>query len=57
MPDSSAYRPLTCGKAVCEFSTASTGPAPVSVNLLITPSVGCSPADRFELRDGRFYQG
>jgi hypothetical protein len=46
--------PLTGRGAICEFSTASTDPAPVAVSLLITPSVGCSPAERFELRDGRF---
>ncbi|WP_067034300.1 hypothetical protein [Streptomyces dysideae] len=46
--------PLTGRGAICEFSTASTDPAPVAVSLLITPSVGCSPTERFELRDGRF---
>ncbi|WP_063806696.1 hypothetical protein [Streptomyces regalis] len=46
--------PLTGRGAICEFSTASTDPAPVAVSLLITPSIGCSPTERFQLRDGRF---
>ncbi|MGW0826197.1 hypothetical protein [Streptomyces sp. NPDC002845] len=46
--------PVTGGGAICEFSTASTDPAPVAVSLLITPSIGCSPTERFELRGGRF---
>jgi hypothetical protein len=46
--------PLTGRGAICEFSTASTDPAPVAVSLLITPSVGCSPTERFELQEGRF---
>lgn len=46
--------PLTGRGAICEFSTASTDPAPVTVSLLITPSVGCSLGERFEVRVGRF---
>ncbi|WP_208818279.1 hypothetical protein [Streptomyces marokkonensis] len=46
--------PVTGRGAVCEFSTASTDPAPVAVSLLITPSIGCSAPQRFELRDGTF---
>ena len=46
--------PLTGRGAICEFSTASTDPAPVAVSLLITPSVGCSPTERFEVREGQF---
>jgi hypothetical protein len=45
--------PLTGSGAVCEFSTASTNPAPVAVSLLISPSIGCSPTERFEARNGR----
>lgn len=45
--------PLTGRHAVCEFSTAGTEPAPVAVSLLITPSVGCSPTEDFEVVDGR----
>ncbi|KES05759.1 hypothetical protein BU52_18300 [Streptomyces toyocaensis] len=46
--------PLTGRGAICEFSTANTEPAPVAVSLLITPSIGCSAPQRFELRDGTF---
>ncbi|MER7487734.1 hypothetical protein ABTY20_17850 [Streptomyces sp. NPDC126497] len=46
--------PVTGRGAVCEFSTAGTDPAPLAVSLLITPSIGCSAPERFELRDGRF---
>jgi hypothetical protein len=46
--------PLTGRGAICEFSTASTDPAPVAVSLLITPSVGCSPAEHFQVRNGGF---
>ncbi|MEV6946857.1 hypothetical protein AB0N07_33805 [Streptomyces sp. NPDC051172] len=46
--------PVTGRGAICEFSTASTNPAPVTASLLITPSVGCSLPERFELRDGKF---
>jgi hypothetical protein len=52
--DSWFWFPLTGRGAICEFSTASTDPAPVTVSLLITPSVGCSPAEGFEVREGRF---
>jgi hypothetical protein len=45
--------PLTGRHAVCEFSTASTEPAPVAVSLLITPSIGCSPTENFRIKDGR----
>ncbi|GAA2640303.1 hypothetical protein [Streptomyces vastus] len=53
-PDSWFWFPLTGRGAICEFSTASTNPAPIVVSLLITPSVGCSPTENFELRDGKF---
>ncbi|MFH0246885.1 hypothetical protein ACG5V6_01425 [Streptomyces chitinivorans] len=45
--------PLTGRHAVCEFSTAGTDPAPVAVSLLVTPSVGCSPAEEFRVENGR----
>ncbi|MFJ9012534.1 hypothetical protein [Streptomyces canus] len=45
--------PLTGRHAVCQFSTASTEPAPVAVSLLITPSVGCSPAENFLIENGQ----
>ncbi|MFP8942199.1 hypothetical protein ACLIYM_12290 [Streptomyces fenghuangensis] len=45
--------PLTGRHAVCEFSTAGTEPAPVAVSLLVTPSVGCSPAEEFRVENGR----
>lgn len=53
-PDSWFWFPLTGRGAICEFSTASTNPAPIMVSLLITPSIGCSPTENFELRDGKF---
>ncbi|MFD6307597.1 hypothetical protein ACFWFF_31835, partial [Streptomyces sp. NPDC060223] len=34
--------PVTGSGAICEFSTASTEPAPLTVSLLVTPSIGCS---------------
>ncbi|MDX3227093.1 hypothetical protein [Streptomyces sp. ME19-01-6] len=52
--DSWFWFPVTGRGAICEFSTASTNPAPVAVSLLITPAIGCSPPERFELRDGKF---
>lgn len=52
--DSWFWFPVTGRGAICEFSTASTNPAPVTTSLLITPAIGCSPPQRFELRDGKF---
>ncbi|WNE97574.1 hypothetical protein PS467_20685 [Streptomyces luomodiensis] len=46
--------PVTGKGAICEFSTASTNPAPITVSLLITPAIGCSPPEHFELQDGKF---
>jgi hypothetical protein len=46
--------PVTGRGAICEFSTASTNPAPITTSLLITPAIGCSPPEHFELRDGKF---
>ncbi|MGK5628533.1 hypothetical protein [Streptomyces sp. URMC 123] len=51
------WYPLTGSRAVCEFSTASTNPAPIRVSLLITPSLGCAPTAHFTLRDGRIHAG
>ncbi|PAZ13037.1 hypothetical protein CLM62_26405 [Streptomyces sp. SA15] len=45
--------PLTGRRAVCEFSTASTEPAPVAVSLLVTPSIGCSPTENFQIENGQ----
>lgn len=49
--------PLTGHHAVCEFSTAGTEPAPVVVSLLITPSVGCSPTENFQIENGQIIPG
>ncbi|MGP3982210.1 hypothetical protein [Streptomyces sp. KR80] len=51
------WYPLTGSHAVCEFTTASTNPAPIAVSLLVTPSIGCSATERYELRDGRIHPG
>ncbi|GHC68723.1 hypothetical protein [Streptomyces flavofungini] len=51
------WYPLTGKGAVCAFSTASTEPAPLSVRLLVTPSIGCSDAARFVVKQGRVYAG
>jgi hypothetical protein len=47
------WYPLTGPRAVCKFSVAGTNPAPIEVSLLITPSIGCSPAAAFMIKDGR----
>ncbi|MDX2548840.1 hypothetical protein ACOT81_19715 [Streptomyces sp. WI04-05B] len=47
--------PLTGKGAVCEFSTASTEPAPLDVSLLITPSIGCSEPTHYVVKQGRVY--
>ncbi|MBL1096364.1 hypothetical protein [Streptomyces coffeae] len=52
--DSFFWFPVTGRGAICEFSTASTNPAPVTASLLITPAIGCSLPQHFELRDGKF---
>ncbi|GKQ36194.1 hypothetical protein [Streptomyces sp. A012304] len=49
------WYPLTGTGAVCQFSTAGTEPAPLTVSLLITPSVGCSEPARYLVRDGRVF--
>lgn len=45
--------PLTGKVAVCEFSTASTEPAPLTVSLLVTPSIGCSEPAHYVVKQGR----
>ncbi|MGA4844007.1 hypothetical protein [Streptomyces sp. G45] len=51
------WYPLTGRGAVCEFSTASTEPAPLTVSLLVTPSIGCSDPAHFTVKDGKVYAG
>lgn len=51
------WYPLTGRGAVCEFATASTEPAPLTVSLLITPSIGCSDAARYVVKEGRVFAG
>ncbi|MFG1664272.1 hypothetical protein [Streptomyces sp. Y7] len=51
------WYPLTGKGAVCEFATASTEPAPLTVRLLITPSIGCSDPVHYQVREGRVYAG
>ncbi|MEU0070978.1 hypothetical protein ABZ027_15755 [Streptomyces sp. NPDC006332] len=49
------WYPLTGSGAVCEFSTASTEPAPLTVSLLVTPSIGCSEATHYVVKQGRVF--
>jgi hypothetical protein len=51
------WYPLTGKGAVCQFSTAGTEPAPITVSLLLTPSLGCSDPTHFVIRQGRVYAG
>ncbi|MEU0586670.1 hypothetical protein [Streptomyces sp. NPDC006132] len=51
------WYPLTGKGAVCEFSTASSEPAPLTVSLLLTPSLGCSEPAHYVVQDGRVYAG
>jgi hypothetical protein len=51
------WYPLTGTGAVCEFSTASTEPAPLTVSLLITPSIGCSDPTHYVVQEGRLFAG
>jgi hypothetical protein len=51
------WYPLTGKGAVCEFSTASTEPAPLTVSLLVTPSIGCSDPVNYLVKEGRVYAG
>ncbi|MFE7765824.1 hypothetical protein [Streptomyces sp. NPDC057438] len=47
------WYPLTGKGAVCQLSTASTEPAPLTVSLLLTPSLGCSDPAHFLVKQGR----
>ncbi|MFF6980881.1 hypothetical protein ACFZAV_24980 [Streptomyces sp. NPDC008343] len=49
--------PLTGAGVVCQLSTASTEPAPLTVSLLLTPSLGCSEPTHYVIKDGRVYAG
>jgi hypothetical protein len=51
------WYPLTGSHAVCEFTTASTEPAPLAVSLMITPSIGCSEPAHYVVKQGRVYAG
>lgn len=51
------WYPLTGAGAVCQFSTANTEPAPLTVSLLVTPSIGCSGPVHYTVREGRVYAG
>ncbi|MFF8726825.1 hypothetical protein ACF073_10070 [Streptomyces sp. NPDC015171] len=51
------WYPLTGSGAVCDFSTASTEPAPLTVSLLITPSIGCSEPTHYVVKQGRVFAG
>ncbi|WDV49125.1 hypothetical protein PV963_00615 [Streptomyces coeruleorubidus] len=51
------WYPLTGKGVVCEFSTASTEPAPLTVSLLLTPSLGCSEPAEYVVKEGRVYAG
>ncbi|MFI1363275.1 hypothetical protein [Streptomyces griseochromogenes] len=49
------WYPLTGSGAVCTFSTASTEPAPLTVSLLVTPSIGCSAPAHYIVKQGRVF--
>lgn len=51
------WYPLTGKGAVCQLSTAGTEPAPLTVSLLLTPSLGCSDPTHFVVKQGRVYAG
>ncbi|MFM9693354.1 hypothetical protein [Streptomyces europaeiscabiei] len=51
------WYPLTGKGAVCRLSTAGTEPAPLTVSLLLTPSLGCSDPAHFVVKQGRVYAG
>ncbi|MFD7137751.1 hypothetical protein [Streptomyces sp. NPDC059894] len=51
------WYPLTGRGAVCQFSTAGTEPAPLTVSLLLTPSLGCSEPAHYVVKQGRVYAG
>ncbi|WP_405769265.1 hypothetical protein [Streptomyces sp. NBC_01538] len=49
------WYPLGGKGAVCEFSTSSHEPAPITVSLLVTPSIGCSVPVHYVVKQGRVY--
>ena len=49
------WYPLTGKGAVCDFATASTEPAPLTVSLLVTSSIGCSDPVHYLVKEGRVY--
>ncbi|MBW8740995.1 MAG: hypothetical protein JF621_29170 [Streptomyces turgidiscabies] len=51
------WYPLGGKGAVCEFSTSSSEPAPLTVSLLVTPSIGCSAPVHYVVKEGRVYAG
>ncbi|KAF3463467.1 hypothetical protein [Streptomyces sp. Tu 3180] len=51
------WYPLTGRGAVCEFSTAGTDSAPLTVSLLVTPSIGCSEPVHYVVKEGRVHAG
>ncbi|WP_338681236.1 hypothetical protein QD712_01415 [Streptomyces acidiscabies] len=51
------WYPLTGKGAVCQFSATSTEPAPLTVSLLLTPSLGCSDPVHYVVKQGRVYAG
>jgi hypothetical protein len=51
------WYPLTGKGAVCQLSTAGTEPAPLTVSLLLTPSLGCSEPTHYVVKEGRVYAG
>ncbi|MER6562244.1 hypothetical protein ABT300_31805 [Streptomyces sp. NPDC001027] len=55
--DSWFWYPLTGSQAVCQLSTASTRPAPLTVSLLRTPSIGCSAPARYVVKQGGIHAG
>jgi hypothetical protein len=51
------WYPLTGKGAVCAFSAASTEPAPLTVSLLLTPSLGCSEPAHYTVQAGKVHAG
>ncbi|MFI5822399.1 hypothetical protein ACIA8I_25365 [Streptomyces rishiriensis] len=49
------WYPLTGSGAVCRFSTAGTEPAPITVSLLLTPSLGCSEPAHYVVSHGKVH--
>ncbi|NJQ01856.1 hypothetical protein [Streptomyces zingiberis] len=44
--------PLTGEGAVCSFSASDRAPEPITLSLLVTPSIGCSQVYRYEVVNG-----